>query len=252
MTPLEKASVADDLAKQLTGYSSIPADDTPEYNASRALRTTGQDWPPLPALTMIGLMRMNNIHELTRRVLEAGVPGDFMECGVWRGGASIYMRKLLDLYGDGHRFVILADSFTGFPENGLRKFACDNINFGPDDYIAVPLDQVRQNFETYGVDLYRTRVVFLEGWFRDVLPHFVSQGRHPLALLRLDGDLYESTMDCLTHLYPHVSPGGYVIVDDYGGLAMCKQAVDEYRTANGIAAPITMVDWTGMWWQKPA
>jgi O-methyltransferase len=69
-------------------------------------------------------------------------------------------------------------------------------------------------------------------------------------VLRLDGDLYESTMDALTALYPKLSPGGYAIVDDYGAIPACRQAVHDYRDAHGITEPIQEVDWTGAYWQR--
>ncbi|RPH80243.1 MAG: hypothetical protein EHM80_05790, partial [Nitrospiraceae bacterium] len=86
------------------------------------------------------------------------------------------------------------------------------------------------------------------GWFRDTLPTApISQ----LAVLRLDGDLYESTMDALNALYPKVSPGGFVVVDDYG-LPTCRAAIDDFRRARGIIDPIHRIDWTGVFWQRSA
>jgi O-methyltransferase len=73
----------------------------------------------------------------------------------------------------------------------------------------------------------------------------------PLALIRLDGDLYESTYVALAHLYSRLSPGGFVIVDDYGALPNCKAAVVDFRSKNAIDAPLHVIDWTGVWWQKP-
>ena len=71
-----------------------------------------------------------------------------------------------------------------------------------------------------------------------------------LALLRLDGDLYESTMDALVHLYPKLEPGGYLIVDDYGDIPACRQAVHDYRSRHGITEEIEPIDWTGVFWRK--
>lgn len=234
------------LARELTGYSSI--DPSSAGDRSRELREEGRDWPGDPALTMIGLKRMANIHELTERIVFNHIPGDFMECGVWRGGAVIYMRKLLDMYQQRKRWVFVADSFAGFPETGLRKYPCDNIDFGSNDYIAVSYETVRNNFIEH-FDDNAQRVEFLQGWFKDTLP--TIHPSHRFALLRLDADLYESTIDCLNHLYSRVSPGGYVIVDDYGALVACKQAVDEFREREGITAPLIQIDWTGIYWQKP-
>jgi len=90
-------------------------------------------------------------------------------------------------------------------------------------------------------------VRFLKGWFRDTLP---AAPIERLAVLRLDGDMYQSTMDTLVNLYPKVSQGGYVIVDDYGAIPACRQAVNDYRAANGITEEIRDIDWTGIFWQK--
>ena len=107
------------------------------------------------------------------------------------------------------------------------------------------LDQVKANFARY--DLLDDRVQFLKGWFKDTLPHApISR----LAVMRLDGDLYESTMDALTALYPKLSPGGYVIIDDYGAINACRQAVHDFRNTHGIEDPIQEVDWTGAYWRR--
>jgi O-methyltransferase len=91
------------------------------------------------------------------------------------------------------------------------------------------------------------QVRFLRGWFKDTLPDAPIR---QLAVLRIDGDLYESTMDVLTHLHPKVTAGGFVIVDDYGEIASCRQAVTDYRSAHSIDNPIMPIDWTGVYWRR--
>jgi O-methyltransferase len=103
---------------------------------------------------------------------------------------------------------------------------------------------VESHFERYG--LLDNKVVFLKGWFRDTLP---SAPIEKLAVLRLDGDMYGSTIDALTNLYPKLSKGGFCIVDDYA-LDGCRRAVDEYRTEHGIDAEMRAIDWTGRYWRK--
>lgn len=115
------------------------------------------------------------------------------------------------------------------------------------DTLAVSADTVRAAFERYG--LLDDRVRFLEGWFSDTLP---SAQIEQLAVLRLDGDLYESTIDALHALYPKLSVGGFVIVDDYGAWEPCRRAVDDFRSAHGISEEITKVDWTGVHWRRSA
>jgi hypothetical protein len=96
-------------------------------------------------------------------------------------------------------------------------------------------------------DLLDDQVRFLPGWFKDTLPRAPIER---LALLRIDGDLYESTWDALSMLYPRLCVGGFVIVDDYYCIPACRQAVDEYRQRAGITTPLEAVDWTGVFWQK--
>ena len=120
----------------------------------------------------------------------------------------------------------------------------DNTERSP-TFRLFPLDTVRELFARY--DLLDDQVRFLPGWFRDTLP---SAPMARLALLRIDGDLYESARDALAALYRRVSPGGFVIVDDYRCIPACRQAVDEYRQLEGITAPLREIDWTGVFWQK--
>ena len=211
----------------------------------RTLREGGRDWPRL-AHTMIGVQRMNNLQFCVESVLKAGVPGDLIETGVWRGGACIFMRGILKAYGVSDRTVWVADSFAGLPPPNASKYPADA---GDKHHTLAPLavDQpaVQANFERYG--LMDEQVRFLKGWFKDTLPNAPIQR---LAVVRLDGDMYESTMDGLTCLYPKLSPGGYLIVDDYGALRRCRQAVGDYRQAQGITDPIQPIDGIGVFWQR--
>ncbi len=211
---------------------------------NRAEREEGLDWPS-EAETMIGLKRLNNLEQCATDVIRQGVPGDFIETGVWRGGASIFMRAVLKAYGETDRIVWLADSFQGLPKPNSSKYPQDaGARFWEYTYLAVPLEEVQANFRRY--DLLDDQVRFLVGWFRDTLP---TAPIERLAILRLDGDLYESTMDALTHLYPKLSPGGYVIVDDYG-LPPCRAAVDDYRAEHKIIEEPTRIDRYGCYWRR--
>jgi O-methyltransferase len=207
-------------------------------------RAEGRDWPA-EAETMIGLRRLENLERCIADVLRRDVPGDFIETGVWRGGATIFMRAALKAHGDTTRRVWLADSFRGLPRPDTDRYPADGDGgFWSYAALAVPLEEVRRNFARYG--LLDEQVCFLPGWFRDTLP---SAPIERLAVLRLDGDLYESTMDALGALYPKLSVGGYVIVDDYA-LPMCRAAVEDYRRQQGITEPITPIDWTGIFWRR--
>jgi O-methyltransferase len=210
-------------------------------------RETGADWP-MNGTTMVGLRRLDHLQRCVETVVRDGVEGDLIETGVWRGGASILMRAVLAVLGDEQRSVWLADSFQGLPKSRPEEYPADA---GSDehfvfDYLAVSEREVRQAFERFG--LLDERVRFLPGWFSDSLPPL--RGKRPWSLLRLDGDMYESTMVALESLYPDLSPGGFVVVDDYGAIPQCRQAVEDFRDANGISDPIEEIDWTGVSWRR--
>ena len=208
-------------------------------------RVNGRDWPA-QAHTMIGIHRLDNLHFCVEDVLARGVPGDLMETGVWRGGATILMRAVLKVNGVTDRRVWVADSFEGLPPPDPAKYPLDEkLVLNQFKELAVSLEEVQRNFGRY--NLLDDQVRFLKGWFRDSLPGAPVER---LAVLRLDGDLYESTMDTLVHMYPKLSVGGYAIIDDYGTLIPCRRAVDDYRAQRGIEEPILPIDGHGVFWRK--
>lgn len=215
------------------------------YAASDEKRSQGLDWPA-DAETMIGSRRMENVQELASAVVEDGIPGDLVECGVWRGGASILMRAVLAAYGDTERVIWAADSFHGLPEPDAERFPADaGDQHHTFDALAVSRADVEANFARYG--LLDDRVRFLEGWFSDTLP---SAPIEQVALLRADGDMYGSTIDILSALHHKVVPGGFVIIDDFG-LDPCRRAVHDFRAAHGIEDEIVQIDVTGVYWRRP-
>jgi len=207
-------------------------------------RATGRDWPTV-AHTMVGRARLDNVQDCVSTVILDDVPGDLVETGVWRGGTSIFMRAILRAYGVTDRVVWAADSFEGMPVSGPESHPSDQQTplYRYNQVLAVSLDTVRANFDVYG--LLDDQVRFLPGWFRDTLPGAPIER---IAVLRLDGDLYESTTDALTSLYPKVSPGGYVIIDDYM-IAACREAVHDFRSAHGITAPLVAIDQDAVFWR---
>jgi O-methyltransferase len=210
----------------------------------RRMREEGLDWPA-EAETMIGLRRLENVRFCVEDILLRGVAGDLIEAGVWRGGAAIFMRAVLKVYGDGARCVWLADSFDGLPAPNPGKYPYDaEDRHWQNRELAVPLETVRDNFVRYG--LLDDRVRFVKGWFSETLSSLPVQR---LSLIRLDADMYGSTIEALTSLYPKLSPGGYLIVDDYGAVRGCRQAVDDYRRDHDIRAPLRQIDGTGVFWQ---
>jgi O-methyltransferase len=208
-------------------------------------RVEGRDLP-LEAETMIGLLRLDNLGACIKDVLDHNVPGDLLEAGVWRGGAAIFMRAALRAYGAADRQVWVADSFRGLPPPEPERFpadAKDRLSSRPQ--LAVSLEEVKANFQRYG--MLDEHVRFLQGWFQDTLSDAPVDR---LAVLRIDGDMYQSTMEVLQSLYAKVSAGGYVIVDDYGAMTSCRAAVDDFRSQNGIDEELVTIDWTGVYWQK--
>jgi O-methyltransferase len=212
-------------------------------------RENGTDWPSF-GYSMIGLRRLDNLQLCVERVLEDHVPGDLIETGAWRGGACILMRAILASRSVSDRTVWVADSFQGLPAASCepdRQLAREKPNFdlAGRPYLAASLPEVQKNFRRFG--MLDGQVRFLEGWFKDTLP---TAPIDQIAVLRLDGDLYESTMDALTSLYRKVSSGGFVIVDDYHAWPTCRRAVEEFRAKFAIDDPIEEIDGVGVFWRK--
>jgi len=216
------------------------------FNAEK--RERGLDWPSF-GYSMIGLKRLSNLQECMETVLRENVLGDVIETGAWRGGACIFMRAILRAC-DSERTVWVADSFEGLP-SATAEPDRELVRITPaydlagHPYTSASLEEVEENFRRFG--LLDSQVKFLKGWFKDTLP---SAPIEELALLRLDGDMYESTIDVLTNLYGKVSHGGFIIVDDYHAWPTCKRAIDEFRARHEIREPIEEIDGTGVYWRR--
>jgi O-methyltransferase len=207
-------------------------------------RETGIDWPSL-CYSMVGLKRLDNLQACVETAIREEVPGDLIETGVWRGGACILMRAILKVHNVTDRLVWVADSFEGLPSPSHESDMDYDLSRHP--YLAVSLEEVRENFQRFG--LLDEQTSFLKGWFKDTLP-IAPIDR--LAVLRLDGDLYESTMDVLSTLYHKVSAGGFIIVDDYHQFPNCKLAVEDFRSRMDIRDSIEEIDGSGVFWRKSA
>jgi O-methyltransferase len=207
-------------------------------------RLNGSDWP-VHAKTMIGYKRLTNIEHCIRIIKEESIDGDLIETGVWRGGATIFMKAVLNNLNLKNKNVWLADSFKGvpppkkdFPEDSISELHKHNI-------LNVSKNEVKRNFELY--DLLDESIKFIEGWFHDTLANTPIE---KLSLLRIDCDLYESTFLSLKYLYPKVSKGGFVIIDDYNAFKFCKKAVLDFRSANNIETEIIEIDKESVYWRK--
>jgi hypothetical protein len=209
-------------------------------------RDEGTDWPFF-GYSMVGMQRMHNIEACMRTVISEQIPGDFIETGVWRGGSTIFMRAVLERFGVKDRTVWVADSFEGLPKPTNAQDCTDpRFDLSGCEYLKVSREQVQANFARFG--LLDDQVQFLKGWFKDTLP---TAPIKQLAVLRLDGDMYESTMDALKALFHKVSPGGFVIVDDYSAWPGCRAAVDEFRALHKLGGEVRAVDNTGVFWRVP-
>jgi O-methyltransferase len=207
-------------------------------------RMQGNDWPVF-AQTMTGRARIDNLQHCIEDIIRDGVPGDIIETGVWRGGSSIFMRGVLKVHGVTDRSVWVCDSFEGLPppEPGFAADAGAIWHWWKP--LSVSLEAVTANFARYG--LLDDQVCFVKGWFKDTLPGLHDER---WSLIRLDGDMYQSTIDALEHLYPRLSPGGYLVIDDYWGVEACRQAVHDYRDKHGVHEPIKRIDWSGVYWRR--
>jgi hypothetical protein len=143
------------------------------------------------------------------------------------------------------RVIWAADSFEGVPVPSLPQDANFDISRDVLPVLVVPLEEVKELFERYG--LLDDHVKFLKGWFKDTLPVAPIE---QLAILRLDGDLYESTMDALNPLYDKVTQGGFIVVDDYGSCPPCKQAINDFRATHSINDELITIDSQSVYWRK--
>ncbi|MEO8529633.1 MAG: TylF/MycF/NovP-related O-methyltransferase [Deltaproteobacteria bacterium] len=229
------------LYKAMTGAPAAPAMLTINPNAYTPDEVhDGKIWTMF-GLTMIGHKRLDNVQWCIEQVLSQNIPGDLVETGVWKGGCVIFMRAVLKAHGIADRQVWAADSFEGLP---VPVDAEDGTDLSKVEELKVSLEQVQDHFRRF--DLLDDQVRFLKGWFADTLP---TAPIEKIAVLRLDGDLYSSTMDALRSLYHKVSRGGFVIVDDYYSWESCRRAVHDFAKSKGFTPDIKPVDWTGAYWQ---
>jgi O-methyltransferase len=217
-------------------------------------RERGQDWP-LHAETMVGARRLAKVRELIDEVA-GNVRGDFIECGIWRGGVCILAATWDQLFDDGMH-VVGFDSFEGLPAAGFYQQDDPDDPHHKVDVFRVDEGDVRRNFSKYGV--HPRQYSLIKGWFRDTIPPWVQQrnrdtnGWPGIRILRVDGDMYEGTMDPLKHLGPLVNSGGYVIIDDYGDVRECRRAVHDFMDGYyGREQPeLIEFDHTCVYWRQP-
>lgn len=185
-------------------------------------------------LTMVPADPTNHLEKCLRDVVVRGIEGDFAETGVWRGGLCMLAKQVFNELNQ-NRKVFVIDSFEGLPQPD-PKYPADNGDIHHTyKELAVSLDEVKENFRQAG--LLDDKVIFIKGWFKDTLPGPIEK----LAILRLDGDMYSSTIEVLETLYSKLSVGGYCIIDDYFLHLGCQKAVNDFRAKEGITSEIIKV-----------
>jgi O-methyltransferase len=199
--------------------------------------------------TLLPIKTLENIEYCIREVVKNNIEGDFLEAGVWRGGAVIYAYHVLkELKSD--KKIYCADSFMGLPKPNIEKYPIDRGDpHWEMDGLKITKDEVIKNFKIFG-DI-SENIIFLEGWFKDTL---YTAKIEKLSVLRLDGDMYESTWESLDALYPKLSIGGYCIIDDYGHFPALF-AVNDYRKIFDIQEPLIRIDddpraYPSVYWKK--
>jgi O-methyltransferase len=205
--------------------------------------------------TMTSARRCRLLWDQCNEIFRRGVPGSFVECGVWRGGSSAVMALAARRVGQ-NRQLHLFDSFEGLPEpQKIDEAGAAEYSGGRSSGSLQSIDRCKAELAEVEAFLFgdlrlnREAVHFHVGWFQ----HTVAAAGDALgdvAVLRLDGDWYESTKVCLEHLYPKLSRGGVLILDDYFAWVGCKKATDEYRASHNITTPITRIDVDAAYWVK--
>jgi O-methyltransferase len=202
----------------------------------RGMEAHAQMWDG--GFTMLGAARGRALLHLASEVRRRGVPGDLLDCGVWNGGSTILMSL-----GAPERRVWAFDSFQGLPapgpSDGEQSAAFAGECVGAEAKLL-------EGFTCFADP---SRLEVRKGWFEQTLPA-AAPAIDRVALLHVDGDWYESVKVALESFYEKVSPGGYVIIDDYGTWVGARQATDEFRAAVGDRAPLRRIDHTGRFWRK--
>ncbi|MEP6662804.1 MAG: TylF/MycF/NovP-related O-methyltransferase [Verrucomicrobiota bacterium] len=205
--------------------------------------------------TMTSPARCRLLWEQCGRIFQARLPGAFVECGVWRGGSTALMALAAQRAGKTREFHLF-DSFAGLPEPSAADGAASIDYSGgkssgrlePIGKCVAGLNEVQQ-FLFDKLLLEKSWFHFHVGWFQNTIPA-ISSNIGDIALLRLDGDWYESTQICLEYLYPKLLPGGVVILDDYFAWKGCRDATEDYRTRHGIKTKLVHIDDAAGYWVK--
>ncbi|HLJ96164.1 MAG TPA: TylF/MycF/NovP-related O-methyltransferase [Gemmataceae bacterium] len=212
-----------------------------------------EDIRAVQQFTMTSAERIYALIRAVEYLVRHRIPGDVVECGVWKGGNIVTVARMLLRMQDADRHLWLFDTFDGMSEPGdvdvsyANQPARDYLKTnGADDWLRVPLEEVKKKVLSTGYD--ERKIHFVKGRVEETLP----LPRPPqISLLRLDTDWYESTRHELVHLFPHVVSGGVLIIDDYGHWRGAQKAVDEYFENNRISILLNRIDYSARIGIKP-
>lgn len=199
------------------------------------------------AHSMVGRRRLDHLQQCVEQILTDNIPGDLLEAGVWRGGCCMLLRAVLAAHEVHDRVVWAADSFAGVPKSSHASDLDYPLDASILPVLSVDQETVENIMRRY--HLLDDQMRFLSGWFEQSLQH-AEIGQ--LALLRIDADLYSSTDAVLQALYHKLQPGGWIIIDDYGILPPCREAVDAFRQQHNIHTALQPIDDHAVAWRKQA
>ncbi|MCL2289912.1 MAG: TylF/MycF family methyltransferase [Bacteroidetes bacterium] len=202
--------------------------------------------------TMTSIERMYALYQAVKHVVKNNIEGDFVECGVWKGGSSMLMAATLNHFKCYTRKIYLYDTFEGMSEPTQHDVKYDgdlaanmlNDNIEKKETASIwaysPLEEVKKNFTL--INYPTENIYFVKGKVEDTI---VKNQHDNIALLRLDTDWYESTYHEMTCLYPALTINGVLIIDDYGHWQGARDAIDQYIKENNLQLLLNRIDYTG-------
>ena len=197
--------------------------------------------------TMTGIESAYSCYRAAEYVVRHRIPGDVVECGVWRGGSSMVFALGLMRWRDTSRRMYLYDTYEGLPEPGARDVDPSNRpakekwsrrrRGAGSTWCFASIEEVQRN--VLGTGYPREKIFFVKGKVEDTIPRVAPK---KISILRLDTDWFKSTYHELVHLFPRLSSGGVIIIDDYGHWKGAREAVDRYLGGNRIRLFLHRID----------
>ncbi len=228
------------------GLTLVKNDDEEKYAEMQDVYNLSKDY------TMTSKERMYALYKAVEYVAKNNIPGDFVECGVWKGGSSMLIALTLQKFGINNRKIWMYDTYEGMSEptekdaditgNSAEKLLKEASKEKQDSvWCYSSLDEVKANMRLTNYPEHC--IHFVQGKVEDTIPGSIPEG--DIALLRLDTDWYESTKHEMHYLYPKLVQRGVLIIDDYGHWVGAKKAIDEYISENNTPLLLNMIDYTG-------